>query len=112
MDLKDAHSKYRQARLEYAKNRRQILNEISRGKLALQNAKVALQVAQKQLGLARRSYQLTQERYKTGVATPVEVSDALTALRSSEIGVLREALNQELSILSIQRAVGLFHPAR
>lgn len=108
IELKEAHSKYRQARLEYAKSRRTILNEIAQGKLALQNAKVALQVAKKQLGLARRGYQLTQERYKTGVATPVEVSDALTGLRSAEVGVLREALNQELAILSIQRAVGLF----
>lgn len=108
MDLKESHSKYRQARFELAKSRRQIGNEIRQGSLSLRNAKVALQVARKQLGLARRSYQLTQERYKTGVSTPVEVSDALTALRSAEIRVLQETLNREVAILTVRKAIGVF----
>lgn len=108
LELKEAHSKYRQARLELAKSRRSIGNEIRQGNIALRNAKVALQVARKQLGLARRSYQLTQERYKTGVATPVEVTDALTALRSAEIRVLQETLNREVAILTVRRAIGVF----
>ncbi len=108
MELKDAHSKYRQARLELAKSLLSIGNEIRQGNISLLNAKVALQVSRKQLGLARRSYQLTQERYKTGVATPVEVTDALTALRSAEIRVLQETLNREVAILTLRRAIGMF----
>lgn len=108
LDVKEAHSKYRQARLEFAKSHRQISNEILQSEIAIRNARIALQVAQEQVALTQRNYQLTQERYKTGVATPVEVSDALTALRSSEITLLREALNEELAVLGLLRAIGLF----
>lgn len=108
LDIKEAHSKYRQARLEFAKNRRQVINEILQSDIAIKNARIALQVAQEQVALTQRSYQLTQERYKTGVATPVEVSDALTALRSAEITMLRETLNQELAILGLLKALGLY----
>jgi outer membrane protein TolC len=108
MDLQEAFSKLRQSRLELAKNSAQINNEIRQAELSLSNTQVALQVAQQQLRLAQRGLHLTEVRYKAGMATPVEVSDALIGLQSSEIQVLQESLSRELSILSLQRAIGKF----
>ncbi len=108
--LQDALSKKRQAKLEYYKTLRKVQNEIYRGLIDYNNAKAALKVAKQQFLLAKKSYRLTQERYKTGVATPIEVTDALALLNAAKIAVLREALHLEVSILSLRRAVGLFQP--
>lgn len=110
LQVKEAYSKLLQARLELAKAIRQADNEVSQALISVKNAKVTVQVAKKQRMLAERTYQLTQDRYKTGVATPVEVSDALTALQSARIAVLREELNYELAVLALRRATGDFRP--
>jgi outer membrane protein TolC len=110
LELREAYSKVLQAKLEMAKATRKVDNEVTQAYIGLGNAKIALQVAKKQLKLAKRSFELTEARYKTGVATPVEVSDALTALQSARIATLREELNFELAILQLRRAVGLFNP--
>lgn len=110
IQVKEAYSKLQQARLELAKAIRKTENEVSQASVTINNAKVALQIARKQLQLAERTYQLTQARYKTGVATPVEVSDSMTALQSARIAVLREELSYELAILQLQRALGTFRP--
>jgi outer membrane protein TolC len=110
LEVREAHSKLLQARLELAKSTRQAGVEVSQAALTVQTAKVTLQLAKKQLLLAKRSHKLTEDRYKAGVATPVEVSDALTALQSARIGALREQLNYELALLALRRALGLFQP--
>jgi outer membrane protein TolC len=106
--LQENESKLRQARLELAKARRQVENEVATALLSIENSRASLQTARQQVLLAQRSYALTQERYKTGVATPVEVSDANAVLNSSKINLLRETLNYEVAVLSLQRAIGEF----
>ena len=106
--LQENFSKRRQAKLEYLQARRKAQNNILASYLSLNDAKATLKVAKQQLVLAKRSYKLTQERFKTGVATPVEVTDAQIAYNSAQVSLLRETLNLEVAVLTLQRAMGTF----
>ncbi|MCB9640718.1 MAG: TolC family protein [Myxococcales bacterium] len=106
--LKENESKLREARLNLSKSHRQVENEVSTALLSIKNSQASIQTAQQQVLLAEKSYALTQERFKTGVATPVEVSDANNTLNSARINLLRETLNLEVALLALRRAVGIF----
>ncbi len=110
VELREAHSKYRQAQIDYEKTQRNIAKEIDQVLLDLRNAKATLLVARTQLQIAQRSFLLYQQRYKAGLATPVALSDAQTQLMAAQIAHLRAKLNLDLVALSLQRAAGLFHP--
>lgn len=94
--------------LEYRKEQQRIENEVRQAYLDLQNADIAVEIAFRNVDLARKTYQLRQQSYRAGMSTPLAVSDANTQLLSAEINYLREILNRDLSILRLQRAVGLF----
>ncbi len=106
--LQENESKLREARLNLAKTNRQVENDVSTALLAVQNSQASIETARQQVVLAERSYNLTEERYKTGVATPLEVSDANNTLNSARINLLRETLNLEVANLSLKRAIGSF----
>ncbi|MCK6510139.1 TolC family protein [Myxococcota bacterium] len=106
--LQENESKLREARLNLAKTHRQVENEVSTSLLAVKNAQASIETARQQVVLAERSYNLTEERYKTGVATPLEVSDANNTLNSARINLLRETLSLEVATLSLKRAIGSF----
>ncbi len=106
--VKEANSKLLQAKIQMAKTLQKIRNEISRAQIDLLNAESSIAVARRQLQLAEETFRLTEERYKNGVATPIEVSDTLTALSAARISFLREKLNRDIAVFSLLKSLGLF----
>ena len=53
---------------------------------------------------------MVSQNFGAGVASPIEVSDASTALANAEVAVIAESLNIELAALRLLRATGLFNP--
>jgi len=51
-----------------------------------------------------------RESFKAGVATPLEASDANTALAAAELGLVSEALSAQLAVLKLAKATGAFNP--
>ena len=110
VQVQEARNKLFQANLKRAIALRNVDNKLSKAILTLKDNKATLQVAKEQKKLATESYNLTQNRFKTGLATPIEVSDALTALQGAELVELQNKLNYDLALLNLQRALGLFNP--
>lgn len=110
VQVKEARNKLFQARLELAKSSQKVGNEVAQAAISIQNSKASLRVAQQQRKLAQENYAIAQRRFQTGAAAPVEVSDALTTLRNGQLAELQEALNYEMSLLELQRAMGTFQP--
>ena len=110
VELRENHSKLRQAQLDFIKTQRNIDKEVKQVALNLSNAKATLRVARTQLKIAERTHELYQQRYRSGLATPVAVSDAQTQLMSAQISYLRVKLNLDLVLLALQRAIGAYRP--
>jgi outer membrane protein TolC len=54
--------------------------------------------------------QLINVNYQAGAATQIDISDANTALEASELGLIAETLNSQLSALKVLKAAGAFNP--
>lgn len=108
--VKEAHTRYQQSMLELKKMQQKIDNEVRTAAVNLQNARQAATLAQRNASLAKQTYDLQKQRYKSGLATPLDVSNAMNGLFSAEVTYLRERLNQELAVLGVRRVVGVFAP--
>jgi len=66
------------------------------------------ETAMKQLEVASDAYEMAEERYRAGLATGLEVDDALDAQADAEIGLLGQEMNLQLAWLGYLRASGQF----
>jgi outer membrane protein TolC len=102
--------------LEAEANRRGAENrardEVRRGQLDLESAIANRQKGEEQLSLARENARLVEASFKAGAATYLDVTDAQSALRNSELGFVADNLNADLSALRLLRAAGVFNPGR
>lgn len=85
-------------------------DEVRRARLDLANARANRVKAEEQLRLARENNQLVHQNYSAGIATPIDATDAATALGNAEVGFVAESLNAQLAALRLQRALGAFDP--
>jgi outer membrane protein TolC len=85
----------------------QVLLAVDRARIALSGAReklAALQVARRS---AAENFQLAQNRYRDGVGSIIEVSEAQTLLTGAEADVVRGTANVHLAIAELERALGL-----
>ena len=85
-------------------------DEVKRALLDLDSARANRSKAEEQARLARENMQLVTVNYNAGAATQIDVSDANTALESSELGLVAETLNSQLAALKVLKAAGQFNP--
>lgn len=102
-----ADAVHRAARADLADRDLQVTLGVQRAHLAMAGAReklVALRVAFKS---AQENFTLAQNRYRDGVGSIIEVSDAQTLLASAEAEVVRGTANVHLAIADLERAIGL-----
>jgi multidrug efflux system outer membrane protein len=86
------------------------LEEVRRAMLDLTSARANRAKAEETVRLARENMRLVNVAYQAGAATPVEVSDASTALAAAELTLVGETLNSQLAALKLAKAAGGFDP--
>ncbi len=86
------------------------LEEVRREMLDLKSARANRAKAEETVRLARENMRLIGVAYRAGAATPVEVSDANTALAAAELALVAESLNSQLATLKLAKAAGGFDP--
>lgn len=59
------------------------------------------------LGQARENLELARGRYREGVGSAIEVTDAELAITTAETAGIRAQLDSEIALARLQRAMGL-----
>ena len=70
-------------------------------------ARAAIATADDRLEAARRTFQLVRRRYEEGVASPIELVDARTALTSAELNRVVTAYQYAMRYVDLERAAAL-----
>ncbi len=107
-NLRDAAAKVVEARAQRAIMERRTSDELTRSRLDLESAIASRQKAEESARLARESSDLAEVSFKAGAGTYLQVTDANAALVNSEVSLLTEKLNVQLSALRLLKASGRF----
>lgn len=96
--------------LELDKAERDLRGNIRQAKVDIAAARRMLAVATSQSQKAKRTAEIVANAQAAGAATSFEVAEADTTLRLSEVGVERERLNLDLTILKLRHLTGGVRP--
>lgn len=106
-------AKLHRAQLDLAKTENNIRSlergiwlEIGNARIAYTNAKVRVAEQQKNLALAQRIYDTTQIKYKEGVGSSLEISQAEQALFQSQQNVIQARYEFLLAKVDLDKALG------
>jgi len=69
-------------------------------------AKEAIGAAEKNVGQAGKAFEIIETRYKSGLATNLEVLDTELAYRQAQVNYLSALKNYNTSLAQIYKAVG------
>ena len=105
--VREARGQYEQARIETRDTRRTVLLSIKQAYLDLKAAQKAIESHRETVGQAEKAYQIARIRWKNGISTSLELTDA--ELNQSEASImLQEALAYyRIALAKLERAVGL-----
>ncbi len=109
-ELRESESKLVEAQASERSVELKAREEVKRALLDLQSAETKLKSATEMSKLAGENMQLVNVSYESGMATPIEVSDATTQHALAELGVVGETLNAKLAALRLLKAAGAFDP--
>lgn len=86
--------------------RQNIALAVRQALLDVRQASESIRVSEKGLQSARESLRLAEGRYNTGAGNIIELTDAQTSLTSAEANVVQSLANYQISIASLERAIG------
>ncbi len=107
VELYERDSQLRQARYQYDQLLLNIKEEIEKFTIEMEQAHRNLEFAKQQLSLAEESHRLVSKQYQAGVASGLDLLEATNTLSQSRLALVMEELNRDLSILRLNRSVGI-----
>lgn len=94
-------------RANFEARRLTVLRDVDNAYLALAGAKETVPAAKAALDAARANLKQAQGRYRAGVGSIIEVTDAQSLLASAQADWVRATTSYHLAIASLQRAMGV-----
>jgi outer membrane protein len=107
-DLKEKQKDIRQASLALDDLKKGIEIEVEDAMLAVQTFESILDSLRKQVELAQENYNIIFKQFKVGLATSLDVTDALTALDSAKTELTTKTYDYQVALLNLERVTGLF----
>jgi len=106
--MRDAESQIRQAKAQTRSQAARIEDELRRALIDLDSARALRDEAEQTLRVSRENERLVRAQFDAGTASQVDVSDAESALFSSESNALQQRLSVQIAALRVAKAVGAF----
>jgi multidrug efflux system outer membrane protein len=106
-----ARARADQARAQYEQSVLVALREASDALVGVRTARDQVAAQQTQAQALRRAFQLAELRYRTGIASYIEVLDAQRSLFDAELGLSQAQLRQLAAAVELYRALGGSWPA-
>lgn len=97
----------REAELVYSAARRRVGLEVSDAALAVSREQAATEQAETAVRIARRNAEETQELYRQGLASALEVADANLRLFEAEVAEVRARYQLSIAQLDLRAATGV-----
>lgn len=107
-ELAQAHSQLEQSRLERTRLRKEIDLDVTRSSLALEAVTRELESRREQQRFAEKNFEMVSKQFTFGLATNIDVLDANQTLIEAERDVITATYDRHVSILRLQRSVGIF----
>ncbi len=104
MDESKATAKKDQADLE--NTRQQVYLEVKQAYIDLQNSKDSIPVAALAMMQAKEQYDLASGRYKVGLGDAIELKDAETTYRQSQLSYYSTLMNYNIAAANLERVTG------
>lgn len=104
--INELDSAVRAAEIEEQKLREEIKLQVKSAYLGLQSARHRLSVAEKAVAQAEENYRLHRLRYKEGVGTSTDVTDALVMLRAQQTNYYRALYEAKTAEAELLYAIG------
>lgn len=95
-----------QARLQKDNLQRGINLELANARTSYQNAKEVVQSQERNMQLAQRIYDTTQIKYKEGVGSSIEVSQAEQSLYNTQSNYIQAQYDLVKAIMDVKKALG------
>jgi len=108
IDLKENIHTISQARLRYQRLKKDIEVEVKDAMLQVNTYESNLETLKKEVELADENYRITSSQYKVGMATSLDLTDALTALNTVRSELTNMRYDYQLSLLNLKRVTGVF----
>jgi len=108
IDLKENIHNISQARLRHQRLKKDIEVEVKDAMLQVKTYESNLATLKKEVELAGENYSITSSQYKVGMATSLDLTDALTALNTVRSELTNMRYNYQLSLLNLKRVTGVF----
>ena len=96
----------KEARLALENLERAIIVEVKTAYLTFLAAGEAIDAAEKNVGQAREAFNIIETRYKSGLATNLEVLDTELAYRQAQVNYLTALKNYNTSLAEIYKSIG------
>ena len=101
-----ANAQVRQAELQAAQLEEGVRLEYDRSLRELERARLQMEAAGTTVGQAQRVYELTELRFREGLATQLDVSDARLALQQARLNEVTAYHDYHLALANALRALG------
>ena len=108
MDVQQERYKLEQAELRYERLKKEVLLQVEQAWLQCKTAKSHLEAVLKERELSQENYEVLLERYDSGQATSLDVTDAFAELVASRTQAVTQLYDYQLAILDLLREAGLF----
>lgn len=83
-----------------------VYNEVSQAYLNMEEAEETIPASELSVRLARENMDIAEGRYREGVGTSIEVSDAQTTLSNAKLTHIQSLLNYKLTQATLEKAIG------
>jgi outer membrane protein TolC len=108
LNMAEASKNITQSDLQVGNLKKQIAIEVKDAFLRVRTLESTLATLEKQAQLAKENYDIVFKQYQVGVATSLDVTDALTALKSALTDLTNERYDYQVALLNLQKATGTF----
>lgn len=108
IDLKEKVYNISQARLRYQRLMKDIEVEVKDAMLQVKTYESNLKTLKKEVELSGENYSITSSQYKVGMATSLDVMDALTEFNTVRSELINMRYDYQLSLLNLKRVTGVF----
>lgn len=111
LDLLEQNENLAQAELQVDRLRKDIRVQVKQALLSIETLGATLDTLKKEAALAQENYDITSKQYRVGLATSLDVNTALNALNQVRTQLADQTYQYQLSLLSLDKAVGIFAQA-
>jgi outer membrane protein TolC len=107
-DFKERQRNLNQANLAEKQLKKDIRIEVEDAMLSVRTYESILVNLEREMALNEENYRIIFEQFKVGLATSLDLTDALTKLDSARTILITNTYGYQVALLDLKRAIGLF----